>query len=197
MRILCVADTVTQALLEPEGEGPPIDDIDLVIACGDLPPEYLTSLRNRYNVPLYYVLGNHDLRYQSSPPVGCGHIDRRIINFSGLRLAGFSGSRWYNGGMNQYSEKEMSSFLKKMRFALWRSKGIDIVVTHAPPRFIHDAEDLCHRGFRIFRWFIDKYKPRYFLHGHIHAHFEADSERITSINSTSVINCYGYYVLEV
>ncbi len=197
MRILCVADTVTQALLEPGGEGPAIDAIDLVIACGDLPPEYLTSLRNRYNVPLYYVLGNHDLRYLSSPPVGCGHIDRRIINFSSLKLAGFSGSRWYNGGMNQYSEKEMSSFLKRMRFALWRSKGVDIVVTHAPPRFIHDAEDLCHRGFRIFRWFIDKYKPRYFLHGHIHAHFEDDSERVTSINSTSVINCYGYYVLEI
>lgn len=197
MKILCVADTVTQSLLEPDKEGPVPHDIDLVIACGDLPPEYLSALRNRYNAPLYYVLGNHDLRYQSAPPVGCGHIDRRIVHFSDVVLAGFSGSRWYNGGINQYSEKEMNRSIQKMRFQFWRSKGVDIVVTHAPPRYIHDAEDLCHRGFRSFSRFIDKYKPRYFLHGHIHTHFDDDSERITSINSTSVINCYGYYVLEI
>ncbi|PHR29838.1 MAG: metallophosphoesterase [Desulfotalea sp.] len=197
MKILCVADTVTRSLLEPNLGGPAIEEIDLVIACGDLPPEYLSSLRNRYNAPLYYVLGNHDLRYQNSPPVGCTHIDRHIVNFSTLSMTGFSGSRWYNGGINQYSEKQMRGFMRRMRFQLWRNKGVDIVVTHAPPRFVHDAEDPCHRGFRIFRWFIDKYKPRYCLHGHIHTHFEDDSERITSINSTSVINCYGYYVLEI
>lgn len=197
MKILCVADTVTQALLKLDNGGPAIKGIDLVIACGDLPPEYLTSLRNRYNVPLYYVLGNHDIRYQSAPPIGCTHIDRRIITFEGLTFSGFSGSRWYNGGMNQYSEKEMSRTIQMMRFKLWRSRGVDLIITHAPPRSIHDAEDLCHRGFRIFRWFIDKYKPRYFLHGHIHTHFEDDASRITSIHSTSVINCYGYYVLEI
>ena len=197
MKILCVADTVTQSLLELDNGKLPVEGVDLLIACGDLPPEYLSSLRNRYNAPLYYVLGNHDLRYQSAPPVGCGHIDRRIVHISGMTVAGFSGSRWYNGGMNQYSEKEMKRFIQKMRFRFWRNKGVDIVVTHAPPRFIHDAEDLCHRGFRIFRWFIDKYKPRYFLHGHIHTNFSNDAERITSINSTSIINCYGYYILEI
>ena len=197
MKVLCVADTVTPALLEPGVDGPTIESIDLIIACGDLPPEYLTSLRNRYDAPLYYVMGNHDLRYQSSPPVGCTHIDRRIVRFGGFSLSGFSGSRWYNGAINQYTEKQMSLFVQKMRFTLWRNKGVDIVVTHAPPRFVHDAEDLCHRGFRIFRWFIDKYRPRYFLHGHIHAHFENDSERTTLINSTTVINCYGYYILEI
>ena len=197
MKILCVADTVTQSLLEFDNGKPPIEGVDLIIACGDLPPEYLSSLRNRYNAPLYYVLGNHDLRYQSAPPVGCGHIDRRIVHFSDMTFTGFSGSRWYNGGVNQYSEKEMNRSIQKMRFRFWRSKGVDIVVTHAPPRFIHDAEDRCHRGFRIFRWFIDKYQPRYFLHGHIHTNFDNDSERITSVNSTSIINCYGYYILEI
>ena len=197
MKILCVADTVTQSLLESNNGCPTIKGIDLVIACGDLPPEYLTSIRNLYNTPLYYVLGNHDLRYGGTPPVGCAHIDKHIVNFADMSLCGFSGSRWYNGGINQYSEKEMTRFMQRMRFQLWRNKGVDIVIAHAPPRFIHDAEDLCHRGFRIFRWFIDKYQPRYFLHGHIHTHFTDDSQRITSINSTSIINCYGYYVLEI
>ena len=63
MKILSVADTVVKNLLEPVGGGPAIGGIELLISCGDLPPEYLTALRNRYDVPLLYVLGNHDIRF--------------------------------------------------------------------------------------------------------------------------------------
>lgn len=197
MKILCVSDTVSPKLLDPVGGGPAIDDIELILSGGDLPPEYLSSLRNRYDAPLLYVLGNHDLRYGESPPAGCVHIDRKIIEIGETTIIGFSGSRWYNGNINQYTEKQMIRFIRKMRFSLWREGGVDLVLTHAPPRFIHDAEDPCHRGFRVFRQFIDKYKPRYFIHGHIHVLFEDDSERVTKINSTSVINSYGYHVLQI
>jgi Icc-related predicted phosphoesterase len=197
MKILCVADTVLNQLLDPAGGGPAVADIDLIFGCGDLPPEYLSDLKNRYEVPLYYVLGNHDLRYGESPPTGCRHIDRRLMEFCGYQIVGYSGSRWYNGGMNQYTEKQMRRHIRRMWFSLWRTRNVDLMVTHAPPRFIHDMEDPCHRGFRAFRWFIDTYQPGYVLHGHIHAHFEDDAERITTINSTTVINCYGYYVLEI
>lgn len=197
MKILSVADAVVKDLLEPVGGGPAISGIELILSCGDLPPEYLTALRNRYDVPLLYVLGNHDIRYGASPPMRCTHIDRRIVDAGKIKIIGFSGSRWYNGNINQYTEKQMAGFVKRLRFALWWGRGVDLVVTHAPPRFIHDAEDLCHRGFRTFRQFIDKYQPRHFLHGHIHAHFASDEERITEANSTLVINCYGYHVLEI
>ena len=197
MKILSVADTISKDLLETVGGGPAIDNIELILACGDLPPEYLSALRHRYDTPLLYVLGNHDLRYASSPPVGCLHIHRRIVRFGSLRIAGFSGSRWYNGNINQYTEKQMARFVRKMRFALWCSRGVDLIITHAPPRFIHDAEDPCHRGFRIFVEFIEKYQPRYFIHGHIHTLFANDTERVTRVKSTAVINSYGYHVLEV
>lgn len=197
MKILSVSDTISKSLLETVGGGPAIDNIELVLACGDLPPEYLSALRHRYDTPLLYVLGNHDLRYASSPPVGCLHIHRRIIKFGSLRITGFSGSRWYNGNINQYTEKQMARFIRKMRFALWRSRGVDLMITHAPPRCIHDAEDPCHRGFRVFVEFIEKYQPRYFIHGHIHTLFANDAERVTMVKSTAVINSYGYHVLEV
>lgn len=197
MKILTVSDVVIQELLELVDGGPAIDGIELILACGDLPPEYLSSLRHRYDTPLLYVLGNHDLRYGESPPGGCVHIDRKIVTVGDITITGFSGSRWYNGNINQYTEKQMARFIRNMRFSLWRQKNIDLVMTHAPPRFINDAEDPCHRGFRIFRWFIDKYSPRYFIHGHIHALFEDDTKRVTKINTTSVINCYGYHVLEI
>lgn len=197
MKTLCVADTVVKTLLDPVGGGPAIADVELLLSCGDLPPEYLTALRARYDAPLLYVLGNHDLRYQSAPPVGCTSVDRRLIALGGKKIVGFSGSRWYNGNINQYTEEQMGGFIKKLRFTLWRNPGLDVVLTHAPPRHIHDAEDLCHRGFRAFRTFIDKYRPRHFLHGHIHAHFESDEARRTDLDSTQVINCYGYHLLEI
>lgn len=197
MKTLCVADTVVKELLDLAGGGPAIADVELLLSCGDLPPEYLTALRARYDAPLLYVLGNHDLRYQTAPPVGCTSVDRRLIILGGKKVVGFSGSRWYNGNINQYTEEQMGGFIRKLRFTLWRNKGIDVVLTHAPPRYIHDAEDLCHRGFRSFRGFIDKYRPRHFLHGHIHALFDSEEERLTSLDSTQVINCYGYHLLEI
>jgi Icc-related predicted phosphoesterase len=80
---------------------------------------------------------------------------------------------------------------------IWWQGGIDVVVAHAPPRFINDAEDLCHRGFRCFRWLIDKYQPDYFIHGHIHRHFSDPSERMSVVDATKVINTYGYHILEI
>jgi Icc-related predicted phosphoesterase len=73
---------------------------------------------------------------------------------------------------------------------------VDIVITHAPPRHIHDAEDRCHRGFKSFCWLLDKYSPNYFIHGHIHANFIEPSQRVTIVNRTNVINTYGYYVFD-
>lgn len=197
MKILSVADTVVKNLLEPVGGGPAIAGIDLILACGDLPPEYLSALKHRYDCQLLYVLGNHDIRYGKSPPVGCVHIHQQIVTIDNIKITGFSGSRWYNGNINQYTEKQMARFIRAMRFSLWRSRGVDLVISHAPPRFIRDAEDPCHRGFRVFQEFINKYQPSYFIHGHIHALFENDSERLTRVKSTSVINSYGYHVLEI
>lgn len=197
MKILTVSDRVSAELLDSADTIARLNNIDLIISCGDLPPEFLSSLRHRYDAPLYYVLGNHDLRYDAAPPLGCTSIDRKVIRFGGRTIVGFSGSRWYNGGDNQYSEKEMKRFINRMRFSLWRSGAIDIVVTHAPPRHVHDAEDPCHKGFRCFSGFIDKYTPKFFIHGHIHRLFNDDSDRITVIKTTRVINSYGFHVFEI
>ena len=194
MKILTVADTVCEELLERRNGAPPHDQIGIVISCGDLPPEYLTALKALYDVPLLYVLGNHDLRFAEKTPVGCTPIDRKVVTCRGFRFTGFSGSRWYNGNSNQYTEQEMSAFIRGLRFQLWRRRGTDIVVTHAPPRYIHDEEDRCHRGFQIFRKFIEKYEPSWFLHGHIHKLFVSDDQRLSIFHSTRVINCYGYYI---
>ncbi len=190
MNVLSVSDVVVKELVDSQYDlGQPVD---LIIACGDLPPEYLRGLRNRYDVPLFFVLGNHDIRHDLSPP-GCTNLTGRIISHEGLNFLGFSGSRWYNGNPNQYREREMRSQIRRLWFRLWLLKKLDVVVTHAPPRRIHDAEDRCHKGFNCYRTLIERYEPRYFIHGHIHRQFDSASDRISMAGETAVMNSYGYH----
>ncbi len=196
MKILTISDTVVPALYG-KFEAESFKGVDLVLSCGDLPPEYLAFLANALEVPFYYVRGNHDLRYESSPPDGCSDLHAKLVRVNGLNILGLEGSMWYNGGPQQYTESQMAGAIRRLRFMLWRKGGADIIITHAPPRSIHDEEDLCHQGFKSYQWLIKKYRPRYFIHGHIHRHFADSSERVTAIKHTKVINTYGYHVIEI
>ncbi|MBI2163172.1 MAG: metallophosphoesterase family protein [candidate division NC10 bacterium] len=73
---------------------------------------------------------------------------------------------------------------------------LDILVTHAPPRGIHDAEDPAHVGFEAFNRFIARYRPRYLLHGHAHV-YRHDAITITQVGPTTVINVYPYRVIDI
>lgn len=194
MRILSVSDYVDPTLLSQD---PPLPaSPDLILGCGDLPPEYLTDLRAFYEVPLLYIEGNHDIRHRDSPPIGCRNIHGRVITEQGLRIAGFSGSRWYNGGPHQYHEIEMRVTILKNWFQFLPMTKPDIIITHAPPRFIHDHEDPCHKGFRCYRKLIKKRQPTWFIHGHIHKIFNNSTERITRFCTTKVVNSYGFFFFE-
>ena len=195
MKILTVSDKVVKELLENPADllsAPP----DLILACGDLPPEYLTELRERLDVPLYFIQGNHDIRYLDSPPVGCTDLHAKVTKEQDLYIMGFSGSRWYNGGINQYTEGEMKKTVRSLWLQLLQQRRVDIIMTHAPPRFIHDQEDPCHKGFKTFTTLIEKHNPTYFIHGHIHAFFNDPADRITKVKQTKVINSYGFFFFE-
>ena len=196
MRVLTVSDRV-EPILYDRFARQQFEGIDLILACGDLPPEYLSSLLAKLDAPLYFVRGNHDFRHDLKKPPGCIDLNADLIQFSGKNILGMEGSRWYNGGPYQYTEKEMHWKIQRLRPRIWRMGGIDIVITHAPPRHIHDAEDRCHRGFKSFRWLIDKYSPRYFIHGHIHDNFTDPAQRVTTVGQTRVINTFGYCLLEI
>jgi len=195
MKILAISDIVVPELSD-RIDARRFRDVELILSCGDLPPEYLSAVREKLDVPLFYVRGNHDIRYRSAPPVGCLNIHQRRLSFNGLRIMGLEGSRWYNGGPIQYREHQMRRMIWRMLPGLWFG-GVDIVVTHAPPRHIHDAEDRCHRGFKSFLKLIARFKPRVFIHGHIHAQFTDPSQRMTRVGETQVINTFAWHLFEV
>jgi Icc-related predicted phosphoesterase len=196
LKILTVSDTVEPELKQPSDPGR-FAGIDLIISCGDLPPEYLTFLVNSLNAPLYYVGGNHDIRYKAKPPEGGFNLHGRLVEFEGINILGLEGSHWYNGGPYQYTEDQMQSAIRRLRPRMWWRGGVDVVVTHAPPRHVHDAEDPCHRGFECFHRLIKKYEPDYFIHGHIHRLFDSPADRVTVVGKTKVVNTYGYNILEI
>ncbi len=117
MKILTVSDCVTPELSQGF-DAEKFKDVDLIISCGDLPPEHLTFLMTSLDAPLYYVRGNHDIRYTSSPPGGCMNVHGRLVRFRSLNFLGLEGSRWYNGGPCQYHEHQMSRMIRRLRFQL-------------------------------------------------------------------------------
>lgn len=196
MRILFLAD-VESKLYWDFFKKEDFKDIDLIISCGDLKASYLSFLATMTSIPVLYVHGNHDEKYQYAPPEGCICIDDTVYNYEGIRILGLGGSFRYKDGSCQYSEKEMEKRIKKLKWKLKWSKGFDILVTHAPALGVNDAEDMCHRGFNAFNNVIQKYNPKIFAHGHVHLNYGRQFPREDKIGETMVINAYEKYIVEI
>lgn len=196
MKILAISDEEVLALWDYYRPGM-LDGYDLILACGDLKADYLSFLVTMANIPVFYVHGNHDGKYLDEPPEGCDCIEDQIVEYKGVRILGLGGCRWYHPGPFQHTERQMRQRIRKLWFQLWKHKGVDIVITHAPPRGVGDADDPAHIGFQAFLPFLDKHKPKYLLHGHVHMNYGANSKREQSYGETTVINVSGRYTLEV
>ena len=103
----------------------------------------------------------------------------------------------YHPGPFQYSEAEMRWRIAKLKLALWRSKGVDIVVAHTPPKDLGDMPDPAHRGFQVFKDLIEQYHPAVFLHGHVHLRYNIGLPRERNYQGTRLINASERYVLEI
>ena len=196
MKILTISDEECAALWDYYVPGR-LDGYDLIISCGDLSSRYLSFLVTMAKCPVLYVHGNHDGGYASRPPEGCDCIDDHIVTYNGVRILGLGGCRKYHPGPHQYTENEMRLRIAKLRWRLWRTGGVDIVVTHAAPEGLGDAEDRAHWGFESLRELIDKYHPKYLVHGHVHMSYDHKTPREMEYNGTKIINAYERYTIEI
>ena len=188
MRILAVADVESPWLWEHYQEGN-LAGVDMILACGDLAPQYLSFLATFIHGPVIYVRGNHDDPYEHTPPEGCICAEDRIVVHEGVRILGLGGSMRYKEGQNQYTENEMRRRIRRMAYQLHRHRGFDILLTHAPARGFHDTDALPHRGFECFHPLLSRYQPSYFVHGHIHLNY-GNYPRESQLMQTRVINAY-------
>lgn len=195
MRIMVIADEESTYLWD-HFEKSKLEGIDLIISCGDLHPHYLSFLATFASAPVLYVHGNHDVKYEQVPPEGCTCIDNKLYVYKGIRILGLGGSMRYHPGDHQYTEREMRARVRKLFLPLLFHKGFDILVTHAPAYQLNDGRDLPHQGFRIFLDLIEKYRPKFFLHGHVHMSYGREHKRYDRYGDTHVINGFERFVFD-
>ncbi len=217
MKILCVADA-KDPLVYSENIGHRYGDVDFVVSSGDLPLSYYEFIVSSLNKPFYFVFGNHQTKglerykkpkwqcgltsYQGDWGIGGIFIDGKMARDAGtgLLLAGLGGSMRYNKGEHQYTDSQMYwrifKLIPRLLFNRLRyGRYVDILLTHAPPYKLGDGEDLCHIGFKAFRWFMRRFKPSYLIHGHVHLH-DLNKERSLFYYDTEVVNVYGSYLID-
>lgn len=195
MKILTISDEEYPGFYEYYSPGV-FDEYDLILACGDLKKRYLEFIVTLAPCPVLYVRGNHDESFQNMPPEGCICIEDQIYVYNGIRIMGLGGCYKYRDGLNYYTEKEMRKRLKRLKFQLWRYKGIDILLTHSPAYQLNDTEYLSHRGFECFRDIMEKYHPQYFIHGHVHRNYGRNIPQKSTYMETTIINACRYCVIE-
>ncbi|MEU7475740.1 metallophosphoesterase [Lentzea sp. NPDC042327] len=214
-RILAVADEVVEQLWTDQVHQH--SDVDLVLAAGDLPFDYLEFLANALDKPLVFVPGNHDadlsgysnvrgLWTKAGVPVrwpgppGAVNADERVVDVAGLRIAGLGGSIRYNRGPNQWTERQQARRARRVsRLAGWRrlrdGRGVDVLLTHSPPLGCGDEPDAPHRGFSCLHDLVSRLQPGFLLHGHIHPHGVPRPDRL--LGGTRVVNVVGHKVLTI
>jgi Icc-related predicted phosphoesterase len=208
-RILAIADEVDEALYGDKlvGLRP-----DLVVSCGDLPFDYLEYIVSRLDVPLVYVLGNHDPELRSPDPTllrsvaplpgpqGCDNADGRVVAAAGLRIAGLGGSMRYKPGPHQYTDAEMRwrALSLEVRVKLNPSRTareVDVLLTHAPPLGWGSRDDLAHRGFAAFLRLVRVLAPKVLIHGHLHPYGQGKPQR--PLGGTQVVNAVPSRLVEI
>lgn len=218
MKILCIADHI-DPLVYSAAIKQRFDDVDLVLGAGDLPMEYLGFIASSLNTPVGFVFGNHNLdrlghflrrravefeglgaEAQTRNYFGSTCLENRARKIGGLLVAGLGGSMRYNNGDHQFTDFQMRMrMIRLIPRLLWNrlvhGRYLDILLTHAAPRGIHDKEDPCHLGFSSLLWFMRTFRPRYLLHGHIHL-YDLNANRQTRYRDTWVINVYDHFVLD-
>ncbi|MFC2029489.1 metallophosphoesterase [Chloroflexota bacterium] len=209
MKILTVSDKVDD-LVYSAAITRLFGDVDLVLGCGDLPAYYLEYIVTMLGGPVFYVIGNHAnaVKERYGPkseweyPGGCENIDGRIVRYNKLLIAGLEGSMRYNRNPEfQYTEREMARKVWQLVPGLLMNKllygrYLDILITHAPARGVHDGSDRCHQGFGAFLFLMDRFRPRFLIHGHVHVY--SPKQEVESLyGDTCVINTYGYRTVEI
>jgi Icc-related predicted phosphoesterase len=217
LKILCISDEIDSQVYSP-GIKERFGDVDLILSAGDLPLDYLDFIISNLNKPLFFVFGNHhteDLHYYRKPwnapllqeevkeYLGCGaiYLGSKVKKEGNFIAAGLGGSMRYNNGPNQFTNFEMFiEILKIIPGLLWNrivyGRFLDVLLTHAPPKGIHDKNDKCHTGFKAFLWFMKTFKPKYLVHGHIHL-YDLNDKRSTKWNETTVINAFNHYIIDL
>jgi Icc-related predicted phosphoesterase len=170
LTLLAVSDEPEPALDRPEVRQQ-IGRPNLIVGCGDLEAPYLAMLADALVAPLLFVRGNHDrggtwdVRSHDLPdPLP----DARPIHFGSMAIVGLSWPGELRGRAIHDDRAAWGQVFRLTPRLLGRKQPL-VVVSHVPPAGLGDVQaDRYHRGFKAYRWLVDRLHPALWLHGHVH-----------------------------
>jgi Icc-related predicted phosphoesterase len=192
VRVLVVADEEVPAM---ESRARDLR-VDLLLAAGDLPWDYLESLVSLLDAPAAFVPGNHDpSTADDKGPQGFDNLDGQVLTVGGLRIAGLGGCVRYNDGLHQYTQKEYGRRARRLVKDAHRAGPVDVLLTHAPPLGLGDEPDRCHIGISALHGVLEALRPAWHLHGHIHPYGMHKPDR--QLGPTTIRNVIPWHVIEI
>lgn len=206
-RLLAVADEVSPVIYSHNFPGN-LQAFDAVLAAGDLPGETLEFIATKVQVPTLFVFGNHAEGYirgpdgDLRPPGGCIDAHLRLIEIGELSVLGVEGSARYRDGPHQYSEREFAFMLARLAPRLWarkrrRGRGVDVLLTHAPPVGPTAGDDYAHRGVPAFNDFHRRWRPRLHVHGHVHLNGSSAPRTHLTAEGVRVVNAFQFTLIDL
>ena len=201
IRLLAASDERDPSM-EVEANRVALAPLDGVIGCGDLDPHWLAFLADAFGAPLVYVRGNHDQG---------GDWDERdrvvpepLAAGATTRLAGIlvGGLEWPHAGTGDNRRRPDLAWWHAFRLIAGRlrqGKGPSepiVMISHVAPEGAGDStNDVYHRGFRAYRWLLDRLRPPLWLHGHTTTALVLELQ--VSAGSTMVVNVTGAVLVEL
>ncbi len=203
VRILAVSDVADPALAWAANRDA-LGRIDLVVGCGDLEPASLAFVIDSFGAPSLLVRGNHDTGAGWSqgehllPTVARSGISTRTGLAGGGEIEvlplGWAGSPGAVARRDEGAAWRHVLGGRARRIIQGRAGRPFIVISHAPPLGAGDAPDPYHRGFRAYRWLLERTRPVLWLHGH--TPLASVPWRVTC-GATMLVNVTGAVLIEL
>ena len=194
MKTVFLSDTHNYEVAVPEG--------DLVIHCGDatergtirevtLFAEWFGKLPHPNKL---FVAGNHDFLFEQNPTVarlilkdnGITYLEDDYLELGGLKIFGAPQQPYFNNWAFNREEEDLMEIYERI------PDGLDILITHCPPRGILDevAQDfkLRHIGSYDLLQKVSRAKPKFHCFGHCHVGYGAKSVIDTFYINAAICN---------
>jgi hypothetical protein len=197
IRLLAVSDQFDPTLIDQRNRQA-LEPIDAIVGCGDLDCDDLSFIADGFNVPLFYVHGNHDSDERWAACAGfCPDAicSTAIHHVAGISMAGLT---WPGRRGRGATRSERHAWSQALRLATRRLGRADplIVFSHVPPLGVGDIPTTgYHRGFRGYRWLLNRLAPPLWLHGH--TPLAAMHDWRIGAGQTTVVNATGSVLIEL
>jgi hypothetical protein len=195
IRLLAASDEPDPTLESPANRAR-LGAIDGVVGCGDLEPDWLAFLGDAFDVPLAYVVGNHDrgLSWAAAKNIPQPLHSGGTSMLAGLRLVALP---WPTAGALGNVRDEGAAWRQALRAGgrLLFGRRPLLFVSHVPPLGAGDGPDEYHRGFAGYRWLLNRTHPPLWLHGHVTT--ASVQELRVDIGSTTLVNVTGSVLVEL